>query len=102
MRKLTTAAIGAALCAWTAAALAQSAGNHESAKKQQPASGRELATPTQKKSAYEPQQPVPGDTPQETSTKANSDGSSTAKDQGRAQENSGSSTADNPKDKKAE
>lgn len=35
--------------------------------------GKALASPDQQKAAHEPQQPVPGDTPQETSAKADHD-----------------------------
>jgi len=60
--------------------------------------GKALASPTQQKPAYEPQQPVPGDTPEETSTKTDSDNFVTGKDQGRSPERSGSSAPAAKKD----
>ena len=87
MRHRTTIAAAAALlCLGTASAVAQ----------QGTSAPRELATPHQEKPAHQPQQTVPGPTPQETSKPTDS-GHSAASDQHR----SGTSAPEKPKGREA-
>jgi hypothetical protein len=85
MKRVLMAAVLGLATGWAGLAAAQ----------QSPTAGDDkgMATHPQRKPVHEAQQTVPGPTPQETSKPTDSDKFATGKDQGRAQEGSGSSEA---------
>jgi hypothetical protein len=96
MRNILTIVAAILVGGWALAATAQTG---DGAGKS--GDNKELATQPQHKPAHEPQQTVPGPTPQETSKKTDGDKFVTGKDQSQSQESSGSSAGGDTKKERA-